>query len=869
MPKILIVDDDATSRRLYTSLLNPGGHCVLEARDGQEGLAIAQEENPDLIICDIVMPTINGYEFVQRLRSLPQRQRTPVIFHGVNLLDEEARALGSACGISLFILKPFDPQQALATIQEALNLNAGEAPAALPPDAKRDPIPLLLNAYFVKGKSLDASVQLASLVEVGIALAHAHQTDELLEIAITAARKLTDSNFAAAGILGESDSLETQTLALSGFDETTAARLRQGSFSPPFLRELLATRRPQRIFNRSEISLALLFPPSHPKVHSILIAPLQSGDRAYGWMMVAEKSDSQEFTEEDQRMLQALASQTITSYESAQRFRTIQEHAKNLELQMEERKRAENRFRMLLETSPTGIVISDRSGRIEDVNAEALRLFGYAREELVGQTIEILLPQRFQHAHQGHRSLYAQDPRKRSMGDGMELFARRKDGTEFPVEVGLGPLATKEGVLVSSTIVDTTARKKMEEQLRLSQRMDALGRLAGGVAHDFNNLLTVILGNSDVVLDSLPPGHPAIPKLEIIRKAGASAADLTGQLLAFGRQQLVQPRILDLTDTIQKMETLLRRLIGENIDLNISIEPFLGSIKADPGQIQQIVLNLAVNARDAMPKGGRLTIGVSNVEIDESYRDQHPAAIPGRYVMLTVTDTGCGMDRETQLRIFDPFFTTKELGKGTGLGLATVYGIVKQGGGHIWVYSEIGKGSVFKVYLPRVQQAAQPGRREGEEEACTGSETILLAEDSDPLREMAREYLESVGYTVLEAASGKDALQRAKDFGGTIHLLLTDVVMPQMSGPELASQIAVHRPRIKVIFTSGYTDDAIARQGILDSTVAFVQKPYRPKALARKIREVLRDTPASVPTPEADPLPDSDDPETEDVSGKR
>jgi len=467
--------------------------------------------------------------------------------------------------------------------------------------------------------------------------------------------------------------------------------------------------------------------------------------------------------------------------------------------------------------------------------------------------IEILVPQRFHQAHVGHRYLYGHDLRTRPMRTGTELFARRKDGSEFPVEIGLGPLATKEGVLISSTIVDISARKKMEEQLRLSQRMDAIGRLAGGVAHDFNNLLTVILGNADVVLDSLPAGHSAIQKLETIRKAGASAAGLTRQLLAFGRQQLVQPRILDVTDTLQKMEVLLRRLIGANIELKISLDSPLGAINADPGQIEQILLNLAVNARDSMPNGGRLSIEARNSEMDESYREQHPTAIPGRYVMLAVTDTGSGMDRETQLRIFDPFFTTKELGKGVGLGLATVYGIVKQGGGYIWVYSEIGQGSVFKVYLPRVEQAAPPAKREREEEVCNGSETILLAEDSEPLRAMAREYLESIGYTVLEAVSGKDALQRAKEFDGTIHLLLTDVVMPEMSGPELADQLTLHRPGIKVIFTSGYTDDAIARQGILDSTVAFVQKPYRPKALARKIREVLRDVPSDAPALAAPP----------------
>jgi two-component system, cell cycle sensor histidine kinase and response regulator CckA len=512
--------------------------------------------------------------------------------------------------------------------------------------------------------------------------------------------------------------------------------------------------------------------------------------------------------------------------------------------------RSQERYRLLLETAPMGIVITDERGKVVQANEEALRMFGYAPRELIGHTVEMLLPERFRISHQWKRSDYMKEPHARPMGVGMELLARRKDGTEFPVEISLGPLATEEGTLVPAVVVDITARKKMEEQLRIAQRMEAIGNLAGGVAHDFNNLLAVILGCSDLVLDALTPEHPAAKKVEMIRKAGASAADLTRQLLAFSRQQMQQPRVLDLAEIVRRSEVLLRRLIGENIEITISPDPSLGCIKADPGQIEQVLVNLAVNARDAMPQGGRLTIEARNCELDDSYKDKHQPVIPGRYIMLAVEDTGCGMDADTQSRIFDPFFTTKELGKGTGLGLATVYGIVKQSGGYIWVYSELNKGTTFKVFLPRVEQSAEPPKPdEPEGMALQGCETILLAEDSASLRQMAREYLESTGYTVLEASSGSEALEHAKDFQGPIHLLLTDVVMPGISGPELAAELASLRPGIRIIFTSGYTDDAIARQGVLDPAVAFIQKPYRPKALARKIREVLGDHAANGESP--------------------
>ncbi len=544
----------------------------------------------------------------------------------------------------------------------------------------------------------------------------------------------------------------------------------------------------------------------------------------------------------------------------------VERHKLSSELRAEIKHRArvqqalqlsEQRYRLLSETAPIGILLINEQGMVIDANTQALRMFGYDRGELIGESTEMLLPERFRCSHEGQRSSYMKEPHTRPMAVGRELTARRKDGTEFAVEIALAPLATDDGVLVSSTIVDITERKKMEEQRRLSQRMEAIGKLSGGVAHDFNNMLAVILGCSDVVLDALPPDHPAIRKIEMIRKAGASAVDLTRQLLAFSRQQMLQPRVLDLKETVEQTQALLRRLIGENIEFKISLDPTLGRVKADPGQIEQVLLNLVINARDAMPQGGRLTIEACNVEMDDSYKGEHQVVIPGRYVVLGVQDTGCGMDRETQARIFEPFYTTKELGKGTGLGLATVYGIVKQSGGYIWVYSELNQGTLFKVYLPRVDESVQPAKKEPEAVVLESCKTILLAEDSVSLREMAREYLASLGYVVLEAASGREALQKAQEFDGPIHLLLTDVVMPEMSGPELARHMMALRPEIKVIFTSGYTNDAIARQGVLDPAVAFIQKPYRPKALALKIQEVLAVPPtkASNHTPPGQQMP--------------
>jgi len=419
----------------------------------------------------------------------------------------------------------------------------------------------------------------------------------------------------------------------------------------------------------------------------------------------------------------------------------------------------------------------------------------------------------------------------------MAMFARHVL-SEF-VPKALASVASAVAVGIERKRAEEALRQS-EERLRQVQKMEAVGRLAGGVAHDFNNLLTVITSYSDLVLEDLAPDDPKRDDVAQIRKAAEGAAALTRQLLAFSRQQVLEPKVLDLKATVAGTEKLLQRLIGEDVQLATALAPDLGAVKADPVQLEQVIINLAVNARDAMPAGGRLTIEAANVEMDEVYVRTHAPARPGRYVMLALSDTGIGMDEPTKARIFEPFFTTKESGKGTGLGLATVYGIVKQAGGFIWVYSEPGRGTSFKVYLPRVEEAAEPPvARPAMAEPRRGAETVLVVEDAAAVRMVTRQVLERYGYTVLEAPNGETALRLAAKHHGPIQLLLTDVVMPGLSGRQLAEQLAQLRAEMKVLYVSGYADNAIVHHGILDSGVAYLQKPFTPETLARRVRDVL------------------------------
>jgi two-component system, cell cycle sensor histidine kinase and response regulator CckA len=493
----------------------------------------------------------------------------------------------------------------------------------------------------------------------------------------------------------------------------------------------------------------------------------------------------------------------------------------------------------IISAAPTLIVGIAPDGTTTFINRAITRVTGREPEEIVGQNWW-----RINYPGEEYRQV-DQLFEEFNQGRGVvnyEMTLTTKSGAKRTISWNSVNRLGEHGEIIEIIGIgaDVTDRRELEDQLRQSQKMEAFGQLAGGVAHDFNNLLTVINGYSALLARWHSPGEPTRVSVEEIRKAGERAASLTRQLLAFSRKQVLQPKVLNLNSVVADVGKMLRRLIGEDIDLLTVSEPSLGQIKADPGQIEQVILNLAVNARDAMPQGGQLTIETANVYLDDEYVRRHIFVQPGQYVMLAVSDTGCGMNAETRERMFEPFFTTKEHGKGTGLGLSTVYGIVKQSGGDIWVYSEVGRGTTIKVYLPRVAEAVgNDETRDTTAKLPQGRETVLLAEDEEQVRRIARVILEMNGYRVLEASGGDEALSIYKQHEGQIDLVMTDVVMPQMSGRELAQILERLQPGIKVLYMSGYTDDAIVRHGLLDQEIAFLQKPFTPEALTCKVREVL------------------------------
>ena len=520
--------------------------------------------------------------------------------------------------------------------------------------------------------------------------------------------------------------------------------------------------------------------------------------------------------------------------------RELQEAIERRERRRAEKALRENeeRFRSLIENALDIITILNGDGTIRYESPSIDRILGYKPVELLGQNV-------FEFIHPDDLPAVRKTFTERSQIAGpappIELRFRHKDGSWRILEaIGTNLLHDPivAGIVVNSR--DITERKQLEDQFRQAQKMEAIGQLTAGIAHDFNNLLTAINGFAELLQLKLRPDDPHQKSLGKILYAGQRAADLVRQLMAFSRKQVIKPQVLNLNTTIAEMDKMLRRIIGEDIKLETRLDPALWEVKLDPTQIQQVIFNLATNARDVMPKGGRLVIETTNVLLDDAYVAHHLEVQPGEYILLAVSDTGLGMNEAVKAHIFEPFFTTKESGKGTGLGLATVYGIVKQNGGHVWPYSELGTGTTFKIYLPRTgEEVSVPSQIAVESEILSGNETILLVEDDVEVRHLVRQVLQAQGYVLLEAAEGQEALQLAAHHAGPIHLLLTDVVMPGMNGKVLAEKLSQIKRDLKILFMSGYTDNIIAHHGIMEPGLLFLQKPFNSTTLARKVRGVL------------------------------
>jgi two-component system cell cycle sensor histidine kinase/response regulator CckA len=552
--------------------------------------------------------------------------------------------------------------------------------------------------------------------------------------------------------------------------------------------------------------------------------PLKVGTRTFGALVVQTYSKNVRYRERDKEILTFVSRQLASAIELKKNEQAL--------------RRSEARYRSLVQSSVYGIYRSSLEGKFLDVNPALTTMLGYESAE----EVLALDPRCDVFADPEDQVRLMEEFRRTGRMDGIEVRWKKKDGRPVTVRIsGRAVSSADEPADVLEAIAeDVTERRVLEDQFRQAQKMEAVGRLAGGIAHDFNNLLMVVSGYTEVMLAEMGAGHRLEAKARAIQQASDRATMLTRQLLAFSRKQLLELKVVDVNTIVEDMERLLRPLIGENMELRTNLASDAGHTRADAGQLEQVLMNLVVNSKDAMPAGGRILIETSNVTRDQSDRGEQTFIRPGDYVMLSVSDNGQGMDKETQSRIFEPFFTTKEKGKGTGLGLSTVYGIVKQSGGYVIVQSEIGCGTSFNIYLPRVEGAAEAhGSAPTARTAAGGSETILLVEDEESVRQLVRDTLASKGYKVIEAENGQAGLTAAAAQKGKIDLVLTDVVMPGLGGRELVQELLVSRPDIKVLYLSGYTEDAIVNEGTIESGKAFLQKPFTLLTLARKVREVL------------------------------
>ncbi len=835
MATILIVDDHETNRELLTTLLGCWNHRVVEAGDGVEGIEIARLHRPDLVITDVLMPRMDGYEFTRRLREDPKLATVPVVFYSAQYLMEDARSLAARCGVEYVVAKPAEADELLRIVNAALGLAVS---AVAPPkeDFDREHVRVLTNKVSLQAEVVqNLSARLEALIDIARELNVAHDPWSLVERYTQGARRVIGAVCASACITDESGRA-LRRFCSHGVDAADPESPCPGCGLGGPVTEVLHGSRSQRGSLCPADPSAPACTAGVPALSSFLVVPILSRTRSYGWLGLGNKIGNPTFTADDETLLMTLAAQLAMGYENSRLFDEVKRRAEDLEREVAERRQSAERYRMVVEQASDGIAIYDQQGQIVEMNPRMLEMLGYARERFLDLNIRDLIPGEdlinhpipFEHLHPG--TAFQKERR-----------LIRGDGSLLQVEIGTSCL---EDGRVLAIARDVTERKRLEAELRQSQKLEAVGRLAGGVAHDFNNLLTVILGHSDLALSNLDPNDRRRRDIEDIREAGARAALLTSQMLAFSRKQVLQPKVLSVGNAVANLTKMLGRLITSNIEIVTRHAADTWHVKVDPGQLDQVILNLALNARDAMPLGGRVVIETRNRRIERGQIDPHSGAPAGDYVVLSVSDTGTGMDAETRSHLFEPFFTTKMPGKGTGLGLSTVYGVVRQSGGYISVVSELGRGTTVEVQLPCALDAGDTAKPQAESGPLpVGHEVILLAEDEERVRSLASTVLAQQGYKVIEACDGQQALEMAERCAGEIHLLFSDIMMPRMSGLELAERLRHSRPATKVLLMSGYTGDVVGQAGPLDPSIPLLQKPFTARTLAAKVRETLDASP--------------------------
>jgi PAS domain S-box-containing protein len=861
-----VVEDSPTQAQALGAALEAAAYGVTLAASGDEALRYIKADGFDIIVSDVVMPgEVDGYELCRRIKAGPLKDTPVVLF--TSLDDPLDIVQGLECGADNFFTKSHGTEQLLRRIKMLLETREARSQVRARLGVRvfflgreftitsdREQIIDLLMSTFedavyqnrelvVREAELARSHQsLRGLYKLAVGLNEANSEAQVLETALERALELP-------GVQAGWVSLRE---GKSGFRVAAARNLPPALQGPDALKgDCLCRRRVlagdlgavadvvecERLQRAQEDTRGLRF-------HAVI--PLWVRDQVVGVMNLAGPGEGL-FSEEDLTILHGVGNEIAVALERAKLQGSLEglvtERTAALRAEVAERQQAEAALRLsdsILQQVGNLVIVADREGLIRYASPSFKTVLGYAPEAVLGDRWwELAYDQSERTAEREAAGRAARgETQPRSLP--YERAVAAADGSRKLI---LWSRSKGPGDLLIGVGVDMTDTRRLEEQFRQAQKMEAVGRLAGGIAHDFNNLLTAITGYADLLREDTPEGDPRRQDLDEIAKAGHRAAALTRQLLAFSRQQVLQPRIVDLNEAVAGMDKLLRRIIGEDVDLVTVLQPDLGRVRADPGQIEQVVVNLAVNSRDAMPHGGKLTIETADADLSNEYEAAQRSLTPGAYVMLAVTDTGTGIPDDVRAHIFEPFFTTKGPGKGTGLGLATVYGIVRQSEGQILVYSEPGRGTTFKIYMPRVEDTAEhliPTGIEGPPRG--GSETILLVEDEDGVRNLARQVLGRRGYTVLVAADGDEARRVCREHPGPIHLLLTDLVMPGLSGPQSAEELCRERPEMKVLFMSGYPDRAMEHQKAFEPGVPFLQKPFAPEALMRKVREALEPT---------------------------